>query len=184
MHAFSRTQTSSNKTFRARQHPQPLDQWTNSPFMRQQVGNWGFTLTHNLVDQFAMHRGPGSIPLCVQHHIQLASLSFQVSRPSHSWDATISMFYLENPGSSSSVRSKFTTWVQHPIKWNPVFFMTIRSPIPMTQIFFQNYTLKTQSQGHSWRPYSRYNSISTHIPFVRCGWALAFLYTVIWKFDL
>ena len=65
--------------------PQPQDQWTNSPFICQQVGNCkSFTLTHYLADLFAMHRGPRSIPLCIQHHTQLTSLSFQVSRPSHS----------------------------------------------------------------------------------------------------
>ena len=65
--------------------PQPLDQWTKSPFIGQQVGNCKrFTLTHCLADLFAMHRGPRSISLCIQHHIQLTSLSFQVSRPSHS----------------------------------------------------------------------------------------------------
>ena len=65
--------------------PQPLDQWTNSPFIGQQVGNCkSFTLTHYLADLFAMHRGPRSISFCIQNHIQLTSLSFQVSRPSHS----------------------------------------------------------------------------------------------------
>ena len=65
--------------------PQPLDRWTNSPFIGQQVGNCkSFTLTHYLADLFAMHRGPRSIQLGIQHHIQLTSLSFQVSRPSHS----------------------------------------------------------------------------------------------------
>ena len=65
--------------------PQPLDQWTNSPFVSQQVGYCkSFILTHYLADLFAMHHGPRSIPLCIQHHIQLTSLSFHVSRPSHS----------------------------------------------------------------------------------------------------
>ena len=65
--------------------PQPLDQWTNSPFMGQQVGNCkSFTLTHNLADLFAMHYGPRASPLCVQYCIQLTSLSFQVNRTSHS----------------------------------------------------------------------------------------------------
>ena len=37
--------------------PQPLDQWMNSPFTGQQVGNCkSFTLTHYLADLFAMHR--------------------------------------------------------------------------------------------------------------------------------
>ena len=43
--------------------PRPLDQWTNSPFIGQRVGNCKcFTLTHYLADLFAMHRGPRSIP--------------------------------------------------------------------------------------------------------------------------
>ena len=96
--------------------PQLLDQSTNSPFIGQQVGNCKrFTLTHNMADLFAMHRGPSSIPLCIQHHIQLTSLSFpfiwsdnvsltfyrltslsfHVNRPSHSWDTTFSKFDLE-----------------------------------------------------------------------------------------
>ena len=65
--------------------PQPLDPWTNSPFIGQQVRNCKrFALTHYVANLFAMHRGPRSIPLCIHHHIQLTSLSFQVSRPSHS----------------------------------------------------------------------------------------------------
>ena len=98
--------------------PQLLDQWTNSPFIGQQVWNCkSFTLTHYLADLFDMHHGhghgPRSIPLCIQHYNQLTYLSFQVSRPSHSWDTAISIFYLANPRSRSWVRSKFkvTMWV-------------------------------------------------------------------------
>ena len=39
-----------------------------------------------------MHHDLRSIPLCIQHHIQLTSLSFQVSQPSHSWVTAISIF--------------------------------------------------------------------------------------------
>ena len=46
--------------------PQPLDQWTISPFIGQQVGNCkSFTLTHYWADLFAMHSGivhPTSYP--------------------------------------------------------------------------------------------------------------------------
>ena len=94
--------------------PQPLDQWTNSSFIGQQVGNCkSFTLTHYFANLSAMHRGRRSIPLCIQHHIQLTSLSFQVSQTSHCWVTAISIFYLENPRSRSWVRSKFevTMWV-------------------------------------------------------------------------
>ena len=65
--------------------PQPLDQSMNSPFMNQQVRNCrSFTFTHYLADVFAMHCDPRASPLCVQHCIQLTSLSFQVNRPSYS----------------------------------------------------------------------------------------------------
>ena len=65
--------------------PQPLDQWTNSPFMGQQVGNCkSFTLTHYLAELFAMHYDPRASPSWIGHCIQLASLLFQVDQPSHS----------------------------------------------------------------------------------------------------
>ena len=82
-----------NKAFNT---PQPLDQWTNSPFIGQQVGNCkSFTLTHYLANLFAKHHGPRSIPLCIQHHIQFTSLSFQVSRPSHSEIKQLQYFTLK-----------------------------------------------------------------------------------------
>ena len=47
--------------------------------MGQQVGNCNsFTSTHYLANVFAMHCGPRASPVCVQHCIQLTSLSFQV----------------------------------------------------------------------------------------------------------
>ena len=49
-------------------------------------------------------------------------------------------------------------------------------PIPEIQHFL---TLKIQGQGHSWRPHSRYNTLSAHIPLIRCRLALTFLYTAI-----
>ena len=65
--------------------PQPLDQWTNSPFMGQQVGNCkSFTLAHSLANLFAMHCDPKESPSRIRHYIQLASLLFQVDQPSHS----------------------------------------------------------------------------------------------------
>ena len=65
--------------------PQPLDQWTNSPFMGQQVGNCkSFTLAHSLANLFAMHCDPRESPSWIRHYIQLASLLFQVDQPSHS----------------------------------------------------------------------------------------------------
>ena len=46
--------------------PQPLDQWTNSPFLGEQDGNCtSFTLTHYLADLFAMRCGPRASPLYI-----------------------------------------------------------------------------------------------------------------------
>ena len=59
--------------------------------------------------------------------------------------------------------------------------MSMGHPIHQIQ-HFQNFTLKIQGQGHSLRPHSRYSTLLTHIPFVRCRWALAF--TAIQLFDL
>ena len=62
--------------------PQTLDQWTNSPFMGQQVGNCkSFTLNHYLADLFAMHCDPRASPSWIRHCIQLPSLLFHVDQP-------------------------------------------------------------------------------------------------------
>ena len=127
-----------------------------------------------------MHRGTSSIPLCIQHHIQHTSLSFSVSRPSHSWVTAISIFYFENPRSRSWVRSKFevTIWVWHSIDSHPFRSMSIGHPIPEIRLF-QNLTLKIQGQGHGWgkRWKSQHGSniLSTHIPLIPCQSASQFL---------
>ena len=60
--------------------------------------------------------------------------------------------------------------------------MSIGSPIPEIQ-HFQSLSLKIQGQGHSSGSQSRYNTLSTHIPFVPCQSAFPFLgysYFKIW----
>ena len=60
--------------------------------------------------------------------------------------------------------------------------MSIDPPIPEI-LHFQNLTLKIQSQSHSSRSYSRYNTLSTHIPIVPCWSAFPYLgysYFKIW----
>ena len=153
----------------------------SSPFVGQQVGNSkSFTLTHYLANLFAMHHGPRSIPLCIQHHIELISLSFQVSWPFHSWDTAISIFYLENPRSRSWLRwtLKVTAWVQHSIDSHTFRSMSIGHPIPEIRLF-QDLTLKIQGQGHGWgqsrKSQSWGNTLSTDIPFVPCQSILPFL---------
>ena len=100
--------------------PQPLDQWTNSPFMGQQVGNCkSFTLTHYLADLFAMHCDPRASPSWIRHCIQLVgevkvlshNLSptsyrltffwFHVNSPSYCYDKAFLKFCLQNPRSKS-----------------------------------------------------------------------------------
>ena len=61
--------------------------------------------------------------------------------------------------------------------------MSIGPPIPDIQ-YFQNFTMKIQGHGHSSRSESRYNTLSTHVPFVPCWSALLFLgysYFKIWR---
>ena len=51
---------------------------------------------------------------------------------------------------------------------------------------FQNLTMKIQGQGHSLSPQSRFNTLSTHIPFIPCRSALPFLgysYFKIWHWN-
>ena len=60
--------------------------------------------------------------------------------------------------------------------------MSIDPPIPEI-LHFQILTLKIQSQSHSSRSYSRYNTLSTHIPIVPCWSAFPYMgysYFKIW----
>ena len=66
--------------------------------------------------------------------------------------------------------------------------MSIGPPIPEIQ-HFQSLTFKIQGQCHSSRSQSRYNILSTHIPFIPCQSALPFLgYSYFknwsWKFKV
>ena len=58
---------------------------------------------------------------------------------------------------------------------HPFHCKWVGPPIPEIKQF-QYFTLK--------RPQGRYNTLSTHITFVQCRWALAFLSIAIKKFDL
>ena len=52
--------------------------------------------------------------------------------------------------------------------------MSIGPPVSEIQ-HFQNLTLKIQGQGHNSRSQSRYNTLSTHVPFVPCRSSFLFL---------
>ena len=95
--------------------PQPLDQWTNIPFMGQQVGNCkSFTPTNYLANVFAMHCGPRASPLCVQHCIQLkvttwvqhwlTSFWIHVNPSSKSYERAFLKFDLQNLRSKSQLK--------------------------------------------------------------------------------
>ena len=161
--------------------PQPLDQWTNSPFIGQQVGNckvshWPITWPIYLPCTVALGQSHCASNIISNSH----PLSFQVSQPSHSWVTAISKFDLENPRSRSWKRwtLKVTTWVQHSIDSHPFDSMSIGLPIPEIWLF-QNLTMKIQGQGHgwgqSWKSQSGCKILSTHIPFVPCQSAIPFL---------
>ena len=121
---------------------------------------------------------------------RLTSLSFHVNWPSLSWDTAFPKFGPENPRSRSwgTWTLKVTTWVQHSIDSHPFNTMSIGHSIPDIWLF-QNLTSKIQGQGHGWgerwKSRSGCNILSTHIPFVPCQLALAFLrYRTFWTFDL
>ena len=149
--------------------------------MGQQVGNCErFALTHYLADLFVMHVAQG------QSHC--ASNIMSNSHPFHfKWvdppTPEIQQFQyftlkIQGQGHRQSQSSKS----QHVsnIILIQIPFVPCQTALPfLWHIFLQNFTLKIQGQGHSWRPHSRYNTLSTHIPLVRCRWAIAFLYTAI-----
>ena len=122
--------------------PQPLDQWTNSPFMGQQVGNCKSSiLTHLLADVFAMQAHCTSNIVSNSHLFHSESIDLPIPKI---W---LSKFSPENPRSRSWVRSKVkvTTWVQHPKHSHPFGCMSIHPLIPM--IAFKMWPLKSKVKG-------------------------------------
>ena len=111
---------------------------------------------------------------------RLTSLSFHVTRASHSWVMTFWKFDLENQGSRSWVRSQFkvTMWIQHLIGAHPFHSMSIGHLIPELR-FFQNLTLKIKGQFHGWGHSSKLqcgsNILSAHILFIPCQSDIRFL---------
>ena len=160
--------------------PQPLDQWMNSSFMGQQVGNCKrFTLTHYLADLFAKHCGPSSIPPCIQHHIQLTSPSFSESTLPF---LRYSDFNILPWKSKVKVMGevKVESYNMGPTFYRLTSLRSMSIGHPNSEIrLFQNLTLKIQSQGHGWgqcwKSRSGCNILSTHIPFVPCQSTLPFL---------
>ena len=165
--------------------PQPLDQLTNSPFIGQQVGNCkSFTLTHCLADLFATHHDSRSIPLHTQHHIQLTSLSFQVSQPSHSWVTAISIFL---PWKSSQGHGCGQSFIDsHPFR-----SMSISHPIPFLRYdFFKIWPWKSKVKvmeevsveiHYMGSTFYRLTSLSFHVNRPSHSWDTAFSKFWPWK---
>ena len=166
--------------------PQPPDQWMNSLFKGQQVGNcMSCTSTHYLANVLAMHCGPRASepivhPTLYPTHISFIHPTHISFIPSQSNFPFLKYGYqkfdLENQRSRSWMRSKFKviTWVQHPLDSHPFGSMSIHPLIPTIDLFL-NLTFKIQGQSHSSRSHSRYNILLTHIPFFPCWLALKFL---------
>ena len=136
-----------------------------------------------------MHRGPRSIPLCIQHHIQLTSLSFQVSQTSHSWVTAISIFYLENPRSRSWVRSSLKSQCGSNILSTHIHFVPCQSAIPFLRYdFFKIWPWKSKVkvmgegkvESHNMGPtFYRLTSLSSYVNRASHPW-----YTTFSKCDL
>ena len=176
-----------NKAFNT---PQPLDQWTNSPFIGQQVGNCkSFTLTHYLANLFAKHHGPRSIPLCIQHHIQFTSLSFQVSRPSHSEIKQLQYFSLKIEGQGHGRGEHWKSQHGSNILLTHIPFVTCQSAIRFIRYDFfkiQPWKSKVKVMGegkvesHNMGPtFYRLTYLSFHINPPSHSW-----YKTFSKFDL
>ena len=131
---------------------------------------------HYLDDLFAMYHGPRSIPLCIQHHIQLTSLSFQVSRPSHSWDN--SNFKIWPWKSKVDVIPEGHIVGTTPYQLISLSF-DVDEPSHSYLLLLKNLTLKIQGQGQGWgerwKSHHGSNILSTHIPFVPSQSAIPFL---------
>ena len=88
----------------------------------------------------------------------LASFSFHVNRPSHSWDKAISDSDLEisTPRSRSWVwsKGKVIQSAQYHINWLRFHFTSIRPTIPEIELF-RNWPWNIQGQGHEWGQRSR-----------------------------
>ena len=99
----------------------------------------------------------------------LTSLLFHFNQPSHSWDTAFSKFNLENPRSTSWMRSKskVTKWVILLSYWFTSLSFHVNRPSSRNTAFSKS-DFKIQSQGHSSRSHSGFNILSTHIFFVSC----------------
>ena len=145
----------------------------DSPFVGQKVGYCkSFKSKLYLANVFAMHCGPGASPWCVQHCIQLTSLSLKFNRPSHSQDMVIKISILKIQGQGhvwgQSLKSRLGSNIQS---------THIPPLIPMTELC-QNLTLKIKSQSHSSKSHSRYNillaSLSFHVNRASDSWVTTF----------
>ena len=104
--------------------------------------------SHQSISGTSAH--PTMVTLVMVMNGWLASFSFHVNRPTHSWDKAISDSDLKTPRSRSWVwsKSKFIQSAQNHINSLPFHFKPIRPTIPEIQLF-RNLTLK-HTRSRSW----------------------------------
>ena len=168
---------------------QPLDLWMDNPFMGQQVRNCNsFTSTHNLDNVFAMHnldnvfamhRGPRASPLCIQHYIQLTSLSFQVNEPSHSKNMATKMLTSKIKGQGHRWGQSLKSQHVSNILSTHILLIPCQSTLLLIELFL-NLIFKIKGQSHSSR--SPILGRHTHCILIagieRCSVGLGWPYTI------
>ena len=149
-----------------RQHPQPLNQWTYSPFMSQQVGNCkSFTLTHYLADLFVIPwlkinpivhptSYPTHIPFIPSEstHPFLIYSNFNILR----WKSNVKVM-VGVKVESHEVGETFYWLTSLPFR-----FMSIDPSIPEVRNFL-NLTLKIQGESEKTMMLHKWRSRKSHI---------------------
>ena len=170
--------------------PQPHDQWRSSPFMSQQVGNCkSFTLTH-----YSMFL-PCTVAQEQAQHCASNIVSNSHIYHSNSIDLPIPKIWLLKiwPWKSKvKVLGEFKVQSHNlgPRSYRLTSFWFHVNPASYSynRAFFK-LTFKIPGESHCSRSHSRYNILSTPIPFVPCWSALPFLrYSYFknwpWKFKV
>ena len=144
--------------------------------MGQQVGNCKiFTLTHYLANLFAMHCDPRASPLWIWHYIKHASLLFQVDQPFHSLNMAIKNLTLKIKGQGHGWSQSSKSQLESSILSTHILWFHVNSPSYCYDKAFLNLAFKIQGQSHSSQSHTRYNILSTPIPFVPCWSAPQYL---------
>ena len=86
------------------------------------------TVSHRPIT-WPMYCGPRASPLCVQHCIQLTSISFHVNRPSHSYNMAIENLTLKIQGQSHGWGQSLKSQLGSNILSNHIILVTCQSTL-------------------------------------------------------